>query len=358
LALQHHSQIADRTQDPAQSLSRSFAAAKLGVSSGDAEVSLGELTAFYLHPARELLKRSAGLSLTRWSAELDENLPVSVGPLQRWQVGQRLLDARLNGAVTEQAELDARLDGLLPPGEAGGEALSAISADVDRVIGSLPHCLGSNAKRDFTPVDVRTPHGHLIGGIETTVNVVVNVRFGNVKPKQLAAAWFAVLACAATGQPRLGLVRGTKMSVRFRPPDVSLARGILEELLRLRASGLVELLPLPLATAAAFSDPANRNPDLAVRKAWEGDSFNSIVGEADEAWRFFFPTAELDQLRGLPAHPDDPAVRGAGAEGSRFERLATWFWQPVWQHRISSPEFLDALSSTSDGGASTAGGVR
>ncbi|MDR0836899.1 MAG: exodeoxyribonuclease V subunit gamma [Propionibacteriaceae bacterium] len=309
------------------------------------DVTLDQLNAFYLHPARELLKRRAGLSLTRWSAELDESIPVNLGPLQRWQVGQRLLDARLQGASAEATHLDARLDGLLPPGESGGQVFTDIAGDVDRIIASLPAQVGATASRSFTSIDAVTGEGRLVGSVETTANVLVNVRFGGIKAKQLASVWLSLLACAASNHPRLGLVCGTRESVRLRAPLYSDAVAILEELLRLRASGLADLLPLPVATGAAFTDAGNRSPEQALRRAWQGDAFSNISGEADEAWKFFFPAGTLEQLRSVPALPDDPLAPGTRATDSRFERLATWFWRPLLQHKISMQEFSAAVNA-------------
>ena len=54
--------------------------------------------------------------MATYADEVDDALPIDLDNLESWQIGQRMLDARLAGA-TEDAALGAELArGALPPG--------------------------------------------------------------------------------------------------------------------------------------------------------------------------------------------------------------------------------------------------
>src|SRR4029450_6841478 len=60
-------------------------------------VELDDLVRFVQHPVRAFLRQRLGLTLGDWSTEIDDALPVALDSLEEWGVGQRMLDAYLEG---------------------------------------------------------------------------------------------------------------------------------------------------------------------------------------------------------------------------------------------------------------------
>ena len=58
-------------------------------------IEIDDLVRFTAHPVKAFLRRRLGISLSAQSQEVDEALSIELDALERWGVGQRLLDARL-----------------------------------------------------------------------------------------------------------------------------------------------------------------------------------------------------------------------------------------------------------------------
>ena len=66
-------------------------------------VELEDLVAFVRHPVRAFLRQRLGFSVATYADEVDDALPIDLDNLESWQIGQRMLDARLAGATEEAA---------------------------------------------------------------------------------------------------------------------------------------------------------------------------------------------------------------------------------------------------------------
>ena len=69
------------------------------------------------HPVRAFLRQRLGISVGDYADELDDALPVELDALERWGVGQRLLDGVLAGANIEACIAAEIARGTLPPGK-------------------------------------------------------------------------------------------------------------------------------------------------------------------------------------------------------------------------------------------------
>ena len=65
---------------------------------------------------RAFLRQRLGFGVADYADEVADALPVELDSLETWQVGQRLLDARLAGASEDAAVAAERARGELPPG--------------------------------------------------------------------------------------------------------------------------------------------------------------------------------------------------------------------------------------------------
>ena len=60
---------------------------------------LDDLVAFVRHPVRAFLRQRLGFGVATYADEVADALPIELDSLESWQVGQRMLDARLAGAT-------------------------------------------------------------------------------------------------------------------------------------------------------------------------------------------------------------------------------------------------------------------
>ncbi|MBA3748694.1 MAG: exodeoxyribonuclease V subunit gamma, partial [Solirubrobacterales bacterium] len=79
-------------------------------------VELDDLVRFAQHPVRAFLRKRLRISMADFSEEVQDDLSVELGGLEKWGVGQRLLDARLAGVDGRTAALAEIARGTLPPG--------------------------------------------------------------------------------------------------------------------------------------------------------------------------------------------------------------------------------------------------
>ena len=74
---------------------------------------------FVEHPVRAFLRQRLGISVGDYSDEVGDALPVELDALERWGVGERLLDALMGGTDGRTAIRAEIAAGKLPPGQLG-----------------------------------------------------------------------------------------------------------------------------------------------------------------------------------------------------------------------------------------------
>jgi exodeoxyribonuclease V gamma subunit len=248
-------------------------------------VALSDLIAFVERPARAFLRQRLGVSVARWDDEVVDAIPVEFGGLERFGVGQRLLDAVLGGAGW-QAAIDAEMArGTLPPGELGRPIVKETSRTAEQIAAQA---------RVFAVTDPRTFETNLLlsGGQRLTGTVsgvhdrvLLSVAFSRLNPRQRLSAWVRLLVLTAAHPEvpweavTLGRARGRDAEVAIAriPPlagspetRAELARVELDRLLALRAEGLTRPLVAPARTAEAFvvAQAAGQDAAAAARREW------------------------------------------------------------------------------------------
>ncbi len=99
-----------------------------------AVVELADLVRFVEHPVRAFLRQRLGISLYSAADEVEDELSVELDGLQRWGVGQRLLEARLRGIDGRTAILAEIARGTLPPGVLGKPVIEDLSPIVTGIV--------------------------------------------------------------------------------------------------------------------------------------------------------------------------------------------------------------------------------
>ena len=292
-----------------------------------AGVGLDDLVDFFAHPARRLLKQRAGFTLAEPS-ELDDAVPLELGGLARWKVGDRVLRQLGSGADPALVTRAEWLRGEVPPAELGRRALTSVLGDADATLARLPQEAAEPPQTRDVALMATLPDGRpvsLAGRVVTRGGVLVQTEFSGLQPRHRLTAWLRLLALtAATGSPARAVVVGKGRAVAMTAPDPTTSAALLGRYLALYALGLSRPLPaLPrvgerLARLRRRSTEAEHPDQLAraLEKEWEWDS--------DDNWRAFFAWPEVLRLPAasvaLPADTAEPSLVGA---------LAQLVWSPL-----------------------------
>lgn len=332
---------------------RGFLSGRLGPAHSDA-VSLQSLVRFVEHPVKAFLRERLMLYADGGSDQLCDALPVELGPLEKWEVGDRLLEARLGGATAEEALAAERGRGLLPPGPLADALLGEIGSVVDALVDTVDALPCAKARPESVEVNVALPDGRSLVGTVPGVRdgTILRCTYSRLKAKQRLAAWARFLALRAA-RPDLGVSavtvgRGEGSSRRGAPPilvaalvdadsdaEVLTAQGALQALVDLYDRGMREPLPLYCETSAAWARAVRSGTDAALdaRSTWE-PSFGGFTGEAGDPEHVLVlgPDARLEDLLSEVPAQDEAGEGWAGEEATRLGRLARRLWDNLLDH--------------------------
>jgi exodeoxyribonuclease V gamma subunit len=310
----------------------------------DRVIELEDLVRFVEHPVRAFLRQRLGISLWGGSDEVEDGLAVELDGLERWGVGQRLLEAMLAG-VDGNAAIKAEIArGTLPPGALGQPVIFDVYPIVEAIVAESTAVVTAGPGAD--PVDVRVAlaDGRVLSGTIAGVrdDTLLTTTYSRVSAKQRLAAWVRLVAMSASSPERefcavtVGRAGGGD--------DVRVARvGPLAEttegrrltattelaaLIDLYDRGMREPLPIFSATSAAYAAAAasGQDPMAAAEKEWQTEwQFDREDRELEHQLVLggVLPLAEL--LETVPASDE----RGDGwdeSEASRLGRLARRLW--------------------------------
>jgi len=310
-------------------------------------VELAELVSFLEHPVRGFLRQRLGVVVLEEEDEVADALSVELGPLDTWQIGDRMLGARLNGADQASCRAAEWRRGMLPPGPLGRRLLEDLERGLEPLVAAgtrardgSPEALDVRVELPGRPLPGQPAAARLLSGTvgELYGASLVRVVFSRLGPKHRLRAWVHVLALAAAWPEQqwqaitIGRGKGkrTKTSVLTAPAPEEAARR-LADLVDLRDRGLCE--PLPIAAGASHGYATRREQGegegealQAARSDWGGrfgdatDRYNALVwGEA----------ADFDVLLAAATQPDDGTPSGLSKESLRFGRLARRLWSPL-----------------------------
>ncbi|MCF8587751.1 exodeoxyribonuclease V subunit gamma [Gordonia liuliyuniae] len=265
------------------------------------DVDLDELIAFLSAPVEGFARQRLGLGIPEEAEEYPDQLAVSLDGLEKWGVGNRYLQALLDGRDPVAAQGAELRRGTLPP-FAFGTAVFGPIRDKAQAVATAAHGYRSDSA-DAVDVRVDLPGGRRLYGTVGDVfdGRLVPVSYSRLGAKHRLAAWIRVLAMAASGavvDPEAVVVGGTggfrpsaRMSRLAAPRDAS---EILAVLVAIRDAGLTAPIGLTLeaAEAAAAEFDRSGNERRAMNRA---------------SWAYRSSYSDPNRYAGLVFHGDPGA---------------------------------------------------
>ncbi len=267
---------------------------------------------------------------------MTDALHAELDGLQKWDVGDRMLAARLVGVDTADFRQAEWRRGTLPPGPLAPRLLAELEAAVEQLAeAALPVHDGMPATLDVA-VDlgggrllsgtVRDIYGDIHGGIGGSA--LASTSYSTLAPKHRLPAWAKLLAAAATGKP--GPTRAvTTGRGPYRKPawrsTIELPASpleVLRDLVALYDEGMRE--PLPIATGASHVYAGRRAQGGSVAESLDAAAkdWGSLFGDGTDRHLAYVLGAPPSFER-LIAAPD------SGVEQTRFGALARRLWSPL-----------------------------
>ena len=298
------------------------------------DVDLDALAAFLRHPVRAFLTRRMGIGLPDEGEEVLDVLPLDLGGLDLWQVGDRILQDVLGGADLDLACEKEWRRGSMPPGRVGWRQLKGVAESVEPVAAMARSVRGDLPGRSID-VDVDLGDGRRLRGTVSDVygQRRVGASYSRLKCRHYLDAWLPLLALCShdpEGDWSSGMVvRPSKgdgaVTVVYGRVDDPVP--ILRDLVAMYDAGRRGPLPLPLETGHAW---ASKQRDVAARAAarqkWTTSDRSWPKEDADRHHvRVWGEHAPFEMLLESPPGPGE----GFADETTRLGALARRLWQPM-----------------------------
>lgn len=299
------------------------------------DVDLDDLVGFLTHPGQGFLRQRLGMRIPNTDEGISDELDVDLDGLGRWNLGDRMLAARLGGmplAAFKDAEWRR---GTLPPFDLGRVVLDEISETVEKLVMACSPVHSGPART----VDVRVDLGDgrrltgTVGGVHG--DVLARSTFSKLSSKHRLEAWIRLLAVVASGHPGgwRAVTTGRSRSRSFpawrstmhAPAD---ATELLVQLVDLRDRGLAEPLPLVTGASAEYAERRHRgdSPDMALTAAER--AFGGAFGDGNDRHVAFLHGDGIT-LRELASGDPRPDEQTWYDDPSRFGILARRLWDPL-----------------------------
>lgn len=252
------------------------------------EISVADLSYFFCNPARFFCRKRLGIQLEGDVGELAGTENFNLDFLDRYQLGEIMLQERLAGKAGPDHFRIARQQGVLPHGSVAMAAFNELAEGVAAVAGKLVEKGGAGELSVLAGTIEVGPF--LVSGqleISPESGLIIG-RYAKLKPTDLVRGWVHHLflnRLAPADWSRTTHVVGNDKSISFQP--VAAGDDYLAEILALYWQGLISPLRFFPATSAAFAGARAKGlPDsdamIKARRIWQGDSFTRA--EADDRY--------------------------------------------------------------------------
>lgn len=288
--------------------------------------SLDSLAKFLKEPAATFFHQRLRLHLRDEDADPSEALPMEVHPLDRYQIGERLLDALLSGSDGSAVVEAQRRAGLVPPGKLGAAELDEISAAAGRVQEHYLRFIDGRSKATLEfPLDLGDGVAAAITVPDVAETTIVRATFAKVKVKQVLGIWPQLLALAAAFPDRSwsAKIAAQEGDIELSAPAAQEASDILNRLFTLQVAALTSPPPVAPQTAFAYASARGKGEPRVARqravKDWQRER------SAQAMVILFGPHAPLEALFVESPLPGE----GFPGEDTRFGSIARHIFGPI-----------------------------
>jgi exodeoxyribonuclease V gamma subunit len=315
----------------------------LAPAAGGEVVELDDLVRFLEAPVKTFLRQRLGLSTFSEDDDPAEAVPIELDALEKYQVGNRLLEHRLAGVPRGQVVRAEWLRGDLPPGPLGETVVTPVADDVDALVSQTEGLRAGGAVVLDALVTLPDGSTRVSGTVPGAYgDRLVRVGYSKLGAKHRLRAWVQLLLVVAAHEDRdwsaatvgRGSGRNGPTLSQLVAPSPADATARLAELVAVYRAGLESPLPLAPKTSGAYADKRFRGSPVAAstvkaegewRRAYQGRE----IGEFSDAEHLrVWGDRPLDALRVAPARADLPWVE----EGTLFGQLARVVWEPLLAH--------------------------
>ena len=258
-------------------------------------VDVDALVRFFDHPVRAFLQGRLQLYLGSDAAMIDDREPMVLDSLQRWQVGDRLLERAMQGDELDDAFASVRAAGTLPLGVPGRCTYDDLRPEVVAIARQARARMGAEVLAPL-PVDGMIGATRVSGVLrDVWPGGQLRYQFSRLGGRQEIGLWLRHLVfnwVAPAGYPRDTFLvarasDGAVKTVRFRPVDG--AAQLLAALLELYWLGQTTPLPLFPRTSRAYAEAIRRGkPETDARRAaracFDPRLFSEVPGEGEDAY--------------------------------------------------------------------------
>ncbi|MGC9222044.1 MAG: exodeoxyribonuclease V subunit gamma, partial [Solirubrobacteraceae bacterium] len=292
-------------------------------------VTLEELISFLTHPVRAFLRQRLGIAVSDEEKLVDNALPIQLDALSRWAIATRMLEARLAGTPGRTVALAEIARGALPPGALAKPVIDALWPEIEAIVAACQPFTGGLPPQTLA-TNLTLPDGTRLTGSVAGVHghVCVSASYTRMKPALRLAAWVRMLAVSAA-HPEIPTQSVTV--ARRSDQGVAISRiaqlggtaqlraqTALQELtmlVKLRAAGMRDPLPLPCGSGHAYAQARLQTGEDAV-------------AAADKVWRSRWGYVGEDADR------EYRLVRVTELDYDRLDRLAIPVWRPLLRREV------------------------
>ncbi|OPY09728.1 MAG: RecBCD enzyme subunit RecC [Syntrophus sp. PtaB.Bin001] len=270
------------------------------------QVTIRELIGFFRNPAKYFLKKRLGVFLEESDVQQEENEPFDLTGLDKYGIGQRLLEKEIATGDMEALYPAIAAEGRTPHGAVGHYELNKISGEIKTFVRQNEEVLRSK-RLPALDIELEVNGFRITGQLEGFRSPgLVLYRYAAIKAKDHLKLWIMHLLLQATSGPegngRESLLLGKDGAWTYSPVEAPLSR--LEEIIGIYQEGLCRPLHFFPESSLAYveslrkSGGCNDESEEAAldkaRTAWEG---NYLPGEgADGYYRLCFGNSEpLDE---------------------------------------------------------------
>jgi exodeoxyribonuclease V gamma subunit len=281
-------------------------------------VEIRQMARFFSNPARFFLQNRLGIYFENGMTGIAERENFGLDPLQRYIIGQNLVDGILAGMSPDRMKQLHRADGMLPHGNAGEVIFNEMYLDAESFIRHIDRFdTGRKAEPLKTALDLS--EFHLSGDLNSLYeNGLLRVRYSNTRGRDLVSAWiFHLVYCAACHEmSKTTLLICKDSGWQFSP--VADSKDRLYHLLDLYWKGLSKPLRFFPESSLEYcrriaKGNTRRDAHRAACRKWEGNPFSGGWGESD------------DPYYSVCFRNEDPIA-------DRFENLSTAILDPLLNH--------------------------